>query len=119
MAIRKLEKTEWGPFLGTLSQTLTGQRVEIEVDSLRLGSQVEAEWLPMLGITYEAKSDALDIALDGLDHVVRKPKAIYVDQDSLGVSSLEVIDGDDEQSIVRFREPVLLPSRTRPSGPAL
>ena len=119
MATRKLEKTEWGPYLAALSKTLTGQRAEIEVDSLRLGSQVEADWLPLLGITYDARGDAIDIALDGLDHVVLKPAAIYVDQDPLRVSSLEVIDGDDERSIVKFREPLLLPSRTRPAGPAL
>lgn len=118
MAIRKLEKPEWGPYLGTLSKALTGRRVEIEVDSLRLGSQVEAEWLPLLGITYDARSDALDIALDGLGHAVRKPRALFVDQDLLRVDSLEVIDGEGERSIVKFREPLLLPSRTRPSGPA-
>jgi hypothetical protein len=36
-----------------LSQGLVGAQAEIEVASLDLGDQIEAEWLPLLGITYE------------------------------------------------------------------
>ncbi len=49
------------------SAGLTGMRAEIEVASLTLGDEIQAEWLPLVGIAYDAKDDALEIALDGLD----------------------------------------------------
>ena len=42
------------------------RRAEIEVASLDLGDQIEAEWLPLLGITYDDKDDVLEIALEEL-----------------------------------------------------
>ena len=51
MAIRKLEKTEWSPFFHRISKVLIGKRAEIEIASLALGDQIEAEWLPLIGIT--------------------------------------------------------------------
>jgi hypothetical protein len=44
------------------------------VASLDLGDQTQAEWLPLLGITYDPRDDVVDIALDGLDHMIRKPR---------------------------------------------
>jgi Family of unknown function (DUF5335) len=39
-------------------------RAEIEVASLALGDQVEAEWLPLLGIAYDPKDDLVQVALE-------------------------------------------------------
>ena len=50
---------------------------EIEVASLSLGDQVEAEWLPLHGITYDPNDDLVEVALEGLDHMIRKPREIY------------------------------------------
>jgi hypothetical protein len=68
MALRKLDKTEWRVFCDRVSKALVGKRAEIEVASLALGSQVEAKWLPLLGIAYDLKDDIIEIALEGLDH---------------------------------------------------
>ena len=51
MTVRKLEKTEWRRFFDWVSKGLVGKRAEIEIASLALGDQIEAEWLPLLGIT--------------------------------------------------------------------
>jgi Family of unknown function (DUF5335) len=48
---RKLDKSQWRTFFDRLSKTLEGKQAEIEVASLSLGDQVEAEWLPLHGIT--------------------------------------------------------------------
>jgi hypothetical protein len=48
MAVRKLDKKEWRAFLDGVSKVLQGARAEIEVLSLALGDQLEAEWLPLL-----------------------------------------------------------------------
>jgi hypothetical protein len=108
--VRKLEKTEWRRFFDWVSKGLVGKRAEIEIASLALGDQIEAEWLPLLGITFDPKNDILEIALDGLDHLISRPREIYID-DSAGVlSSLEVIDSDGISQIVQLREPLLLPA---------
>ena len=52
MATRELEKTEWRPFFDRVSRGLIGNRAEILIAAPNLGDQIEAEWLPLLGITY-------------------------------------------------------------------
>ena len=56
MAAQKIEKPEWQAFFDTLSKGLVGMRAEIEVASLALGDQIVAEWLPLLGITYDPRA---------------------------------------------------------------
>ena len=109
MAINKLEKTEWQAYFDTVTKSLIGKSAEIEVQSLALGNQIEAEWLPLLGITYEARSDMLEIVLEGLDHMIRKPAEVYVDGDASRLDSMEVVDGDGVRQIVRLRAPLMLP----------
>jgi hypothetical protein len=110
MATRKLDKENWGSFFDRVSAGLVGMQAEIEVDSLELGAQIEAEWLPVLGITYEPKDDMLEIALEGVDHLIHKPREIHVDEGIGGLASLLVVDGDGVKQIVKLREPLMLPS---------
>jgi hypothetical protein len=116
MAIRKLEKTEWGPFFHRISKALIGKRAEIEIASLALGDQIEAEWLPLIGITYDAKKDILDIALDGLAHLIPHPQEIYVDENAGLLTSLEIIDSSGASQIVQLRDPLMLPSPSQAAG---
>jgi hypothetical protein len=109
MALRRLDKTEWRVFCDRVSKALVGKRAEIEIASLALGSQVEAEWLPLLGIAYDPKDDIIEIALEGLDHMVHRPREMYVDLGPDGLTSLEVIDGYDIRQIVKLRDPLMLP----------
>ncbi|MGZ5127251.1 MAG: DUF5335 domain-containing protein [Burkholderiales bacterium] len=112
MALLKLEKAKWHTYFDRVSKHLIGKHAEIDVDSLALGAQVEAKWLPLLGIVYDPKNDIIEIALDDLDHMVRKPREVYVDEGSTGLISLEVLDGDGVQHIVQFRDPLMLPLPT-------
>jgi hypothetical protein len=45
-----------------------------------LGDHTQAEWLPLLGISYGPRDDVVDIALDGLDHMIRQPREIHLVQ---------------------------------------
>jgi hypothetical protein len=109
MAPRKLDKAEWHAFFDRVSKSLLGKRAEIEVTSLSLGSQVEAQWLPLLGIVYDPKNDIIEIALDGLDHMVHRPQEVYVDIGPQGLTSLEVVDAEGVRQIVLLRDPLMLP----------
>lgn len=110
MTTRKLERSEWAPALDTLSRALVAYRTEIEIPSLDLGDQVLAEWLPLIGVTYDRKSDAVDLALDGIDHLIFHPREIYLDTDADELLSIAVVDGEGKEQIIRFREPLVLPA---------
>lgn len=69
-------KSEWRSFFDRVSEGLIGKRAEIEVASLELGDQIVADWLPMLGVTYDSRNDLLDISLDRLNHLIRQPTSL-------------------------------------------
>jgi hypothetical protein len=109
MSPRKLEKSEWRPFFDRVSKLLVGKRAEIEVASLALGDQIEAEWLPLIGITYDPKDDLVEIALEGVDHMIPKPREIYVEGGPIGLESVEIVDASGTKQIVLLRDPLMLP----------
>jgi hypothetical protein len=110
MTVRKLDNTQWRPFFDGFSKLLEGKRAEIEVASLSLGDQVEAEWLPLIGIAYDPKDDLVEVALEGLDHLIHHPREIYVDDDVGGLVAIEVVTTDDEREILKLRDPLMLPA---------
>ena len=110
MTTRKLDKKQWRTFFDAVSTTLEGKEAEIEIASLRLGDQVEAEWLPLLGIAYDPNDDIVEVALEGLDHLIPKPREIYVEDASGELVALEIIDADDVRQIVKLRDPLMLPA---------
>src|SRR5262249_11040226 len=110
MTTRKLEKKQWRTFFDRVSTTLEGKEAEIEIASLRLGDQVEAEWLPLLGIAYDPNDDIVEVALEGLDHLIPKPRDIYVEDAPGGLVALEIVDADDVRQIVKLRDPLTLPA---------
>ena len=114
---KQLEKSQWRAYFDRMSKALVGKRAEIEVASLKLGDQIEAEWLPLLGISYDPKDDIIEIALEGVDHLIPKPREVYVEENGLELSSLEVIDAEGTHQIIILKDPMMLPAPAlRPSG---
>ena len=113
MAIKKLGKEFWGLCLNQFSTQMPVQLAEVLVESLALGSQVEAEWVRIFSINYDHKDDIIVIALEGLDHIIHAPKTIFVDDSEGQVTSVEIIDLDDVRHLVQLRKPLGLPA---PSG---
>jgi hypothetical protein len=116
MTVKKLDRVEWCGFFDHVSKEIVGKRTEIEVGSLSLGDQIEVEWLPVLGITYDHKDDIIDIALQGLDHLIKHPTEVYADVGPTGLSSLEIIDAEGTKQIIKLRDPLMLPSSSRTAG---
>jgi len=113
---RAKPKAEWRTFFDEMSKALLGKWAEIEVASLDIGDQIVAEWVPLLGITYDSGNDLLDVALDRSTHLIRHPRSIVVEDTSSGLASVAVIDEDGLKQVVRLREPLKLPAAT--AGPA-
>jgi Family of unknown function (DUF5335) len=109
MVSKKLEKAEWQAFFERLSRLLEGKQTEIEAVGLSLGDQIQVEWTPLLGLVYDPKDDILELVLERLDHIIRKPREIYAEIGADRLANLEVVDADGVQHVVKLREPLMLP----------
>jgi len=115
MTARKLDKKRWKPFFDGISKVLGAKQAEIEVLSLDLGDQIEAEWSPLLGLTYDPKDDVLDVALEGLDHMIPKPREIHFDDGGVGLASLAIVDDDPRRSAASLSRKPICASTSRPT----
>lgn len=112
--LRSIPKAEWRSFFDRMSDALLGTWAEIEVAAMDLRNLIIAEWIPMLGITYDSSNDVLDVALDRANHVIRHPKEIVVEEDATGLKRVAVLDGKGARQIVSLKIPLMLP----PPAPA-
>jgi hypothetical protein len=107
--LRTIPHSDWRPFFDRVSKGLVGKRAEIEVASLDLGDQIVAEWVPMLGITYEPHDDLLDIVLDRANHVINHPREIVVEEEGDVLTSVAVVDAEGARQMVRLKDAMILP----------
>jgi hypothetical protein len=113
MSTRALTRAEWRRYCDRLSKEVAGRRVELDVTSLELGDHVEARWLPLLGIVFDARGDVLEIALEGIGHAVVSPRELHVEETERGLVALEIVAADETVETLRFREPL----RLKPENP--
>lgn len=111
MSLRTLEKPEWKAYFDHLSKNLIGERAEVEIAGLALGDRIEARWIPLFGITYESKGDVLEIAMQGLDHLIHRPRDIVVTDSPEGLESMEINDAEGRKQIVKLMKPLRYPRR--------
>lgn len=108
MAARFLPKTQWQSYCDRISKGILRKQAEIEVTGLTFGDQKATKWLPLLGITYDPKANLVEIALEGLDHLIHGPREIAVDDGPEGLSAMEIVDADRRRQIVRLKQPLML-----------
>ena len=117
MALLKVERRMWCAFCNGVTIQLAGKRAEIEIASLDLGAQVLARWLPLLGLVYDGKNDYFQIAIDGHDHMVLKPRELYAEYGPRGLQSVGILDSEGAWQILLLRDSLSLPPPQRPSLP--
>jgi hypothetical protein len=110
MATKKLDKSQWESYFDQVSRHMGANLVEIEIAGLKLGSQIETEWVPLSGLSYDPKDHLFEVLSDNLDHLIPKPREIYVDVSPEGLHSVEVIDGEGNHQIIRLKTPLALPT---------
>jgi Family of unknown function (DUF5335) len=108
-SLRSIPRTEWRSFFDRMSQALLGKWAEIEVASMDLGDNIVAEWIPMIGITYDSRDDLLDVALDRINRLIRHPQEIMVEEDESGLRSVAVLDEEGARQIINLKTPLMLP----------
>lgn len=104
-----VDKANWRSAADLLSRAIHGQPARLEVAALPLGDQVEAEWAPLQGVSYDPQDDVFEIRLEGVDHLVPHPRAFAVRERGGAADALAVIDEDGAEHIVVLREPIALP----------
>jgi hypothetical protein len=110
MPLTQLAKAQWQAYFDRISKALGAKRVQIEVTGLGLGDQIEADWIPLVGLSYDPKNDVLAVIAEGLDHLIRHPKQIHIDQEVDWLLSLEAIDAEDIRHIILLKDPLSLPA---------
>ena len=68
--------------------------------------------------TYAPKDDIIEIALEGVDHLIAKPREVYVEENGLELSSLEVIDAEGTHQIIVLKDPMMLPAPAQSTAKA-
>ena len=107
---RQIPQAEWQAYFDSMSEFMAGTLAELDVASLGLGDQLEAEWVEVEGISYDPKDDLIEFVLQDLDHVIDRPREIWVDETPLSLLSLEVVDAEGLRHILLLRTPMLLPT---------
>lgn len=110
MASKQIDRARWAPFFDNVSNSLIGKQAEIEVTSLDLGDQIQAQWASLIGITYDNKDDLIEIALEDLDHLIRSPREVFADFGVGGILAILIVDGEGNRQIVRLKDPLSLPA---------
>jgi hypothetical protein len=109
-ATRVIPRREWKSFFDEYSRRFLSPLGEceetalIEVLSPSLGVEVEASVVALIGMDYDPKSNAFELVLAGIDHLMFYPTEIAVIEEEDGfISALEVTRIDATQEIVQIR----------------
>lgn len=82
MTTKQIPPKEWRTFFDRFTRQHlrddVPETVTIEVASPETGDQVSAKDARLLGITYDPRSEALEVVLEGSDHLVFRPADIWV-----------------------------------------
>ena len=108
MSTKMIDSADWRRYLDEISETITERRADVRITSLKLGSQIQAEGIRLLGIAYDPKDRVLEIALEGLDHLIREPVELHVQEGRTGIESLSVMDGEGNRHIVQLEQPIVM-----------
>jgi hypothetical protein len=121
---RQIPRSEWKSYFEryTREHLVTEGDVHdvaaVEVLLPRLGDQFEVTFEPLLGMVYDPKSNAFELVMRDIDHLVFRPAEIAVIEDDDGfISELEVVRADDVKEIVHLRRSGVPAVRYEPPQP--
>jgi hypothetical protein len=78
--------------------------VDVEVLGPDLGDQFEAENSHLIGVTYDPKANAFELAFESGDHRVYRPLEIWTLEETDGfVKAIEVVHPEGTKEVVRVK----------------
>ncbi|MBX6365268.1 MAG: DUF5335 family protein [Gemmatimonadetes bacterium] len=105
---RRLPRDRWTEYFAAFSKKFLRDK-EPETATVRLlsdaiGDQAAFRDRRVIGITYDHKDNVLDVALDGVDHVIYHPQEIRVAEEDDGfISRIDLVRDDGEPETVRLK----------------
>jgi hypothetical protein len=103
---RSLPAPKWQAYFDEISKCLAGERAFVQIEGLAFGDQTQAKCLPLIGLTYDPKGGLLEIAMEGLDHLIHRPREIVVSEGAEGLECLSIIDSHDQKQNIRLVKPL-------------
>jgi len=77
----------------------------VEVMSPTLGDQFEVSAVRLLGLAYDPRSNALEVEVEDLEHLISYPREIWVLEGEPGfLATLEVVHQDGLKEIIYIRK---------------
>jgi len=106
-ATKQIQRDEWeryfDDFVRRHIEHDPPKAATVEVISLAIGDQLEAA-SQLSGIAYDPKSNALEVLMEDVDHLVFYPTEIWVLEDEDGfISALDVVSADGTKEIVHIQ----------------
>jgi hypothetical protein len=107
-ATKEIPRSEWQRYFDDLAKRHlrgdTAAVASLELMSAELGDQLEETAAPLIGLSYDPKSEALEVILADRDHLVFHPAEIWVVEEDDGfVSALEVVYGDGTHEVMELQ----------------
>lgn len=106
----RIEKEKWLEFANQFTVDNEGRPVTVEIIDPELGAQEEAEAVPFVALTYDAKHTGEFIITIGrepdlVDHQVDDPQEVWVEKGPDGrVMALAIISPNDHRTILHFHD---------------
>ncbi len=113
MALKRIDRSEWQDFFDKVSKSMKDQQAEIEVAAFSVFDQIEAEWLTIIGISYDPKDDIISVYLenekgDNLDHLIHRPEKVEVYYKDDAITEFSILSNDGSDTIIRLKSPLKL-----------
>jgi hypothetical protein len=104
---RQIPRSDWKSYLERFTrQHVTrepSEAVTVEVLSPTVGDQYEARTERLLGVTYDPKSDAIEVLVEDVDHLVFRPVELWVIENDDGfIGTMELVRADGTKEILHI-----------------
>lgn len=111
---RQIPPFEWCGFLDTFTRLHLGdqsERATIEVHSQEGGDQIYAQGARLLSLSYDPQGDILDVELQGVDHLIFRPRELWVQEGGASdrIATLRIVDDDGAQELIHVHQAPALP----------
>jgi hypothetical protein len=102
---KQISRADWKSYFDRVTRQYLAdgrpEAVSIELVSPTIGDQPEASGVPLRGLVYEPKSQAFEVLLDGVDHLVFHPTEVWVIEEDDGLpSTIELVQVDGAKELL-------------------
>lgn len=106
MVTTRIPRDDWQGYFDRVTHSLRGVQSTIEVSSPSFGDQIEADSTRLYGITFDPKSDVLEVATEAIDHMIPAPTEIEVQMDGVLLRAINVSCESDRKEVIHLIHPL-------------